>query len=165
MALSQNQTTGITDPNSGTTSWFFNEVDNNSSTAPANLDAEGFTVFGKIINTSSLSVMDQIGNLQEFNLDNASNGSGGLETTPVTDIQGIDLNGTIYATLTDYVTINSITTLTVQAFADWQSGPTSPFTAPQQAMPNFIAPAATPFKRRSTQLAEITSATSTRHRR
>jgi peptidyl-prolyl cis-trans isomerase A (cyclophilin A) len=125
--------------NSGTTSWFFNEGDNSFLDTG---DGGPFTVFGKIINTSSLSVMDQIGNLPEYNVDVASNGSGGLETTPLTSNQGVALNGTIYAALTDYVTVYSITPLTVQTFADWQ---TTKFTMAQQAMPAFIAPAATPL--------------------
>jgi cyclophilin family peptidyl-prolyl cis-trans isomerase len=125
--------------NSGTTSWFFNEGDNSFLDTG---DGGPFTVFGKIINTSSLSVMDQIGNLQEYNLDNASNGLGGLETTPLANNQGIELNGTIYAALTDYVTVNSITPLTVQTFSAWQ---TAKFTTLQQNMPAFVAPGATPW--------------------
>ena len=87
--------------------------------------------------------MDQIGNLQEYNLDNASNGLGGLETTPLANNQGIQLNGTIYAALTDYVTVNSITMLTnVQDFPAWQ---TAKFTTPQKNTPGFTDAAATPW--------------------
>lgn len=48
-----------TDPNSATSQWYFNEVDNSS-----NLDSTngGFTVFGRVANDASLAVMDQIAN-------------------------------------------------------------------------------------------------------
>jgi uncharacterized protein (TIGR03437 family) len=48
------------DPNSATNQWFFN-LGNNS----ANLDTQngGFTVFGRVVSTSSLAVMDKIGAL------------------------------------------------------------------------------------------------------
>ncbi|MDQ6861369.1 MAG: peptidylprolyl isomerase [Verrucomicrobiota bacterium] len=52
------------DPNSATTQWFFNEVDNSP-----NLDTQngGFTIFGRIIASSGLSVMDAIGALPTYN--------------------------------------------------------------------------------------------------
>jgi len=135
-------------PNSGTTSWFFNEGDNSFLDSG---DGGPFTVFGKIINTSSLSVMDQIGNLPEYTLDNTSNGLGdvsnglgGLDTTPLITNQGFQFNKLLYAALSDYVTVNSITILTgVQDFPTWQ---TASFTPTQQSNPNFIAPASIPFK-------------------
>ena len=45
------------DPNSATDEWFFNEEDNS-----ANLDNQngGFTVFGKVVDSASLAVMDAI---------------------------------------------------------------------------------------------------------
>jgi len=47
------------DPNSATSQWYFNEVDNSS-----NLDSSngGFTVFGRIANDAGLTVMDLIAN-------------------------------------------------------------------------------------------------------
>jgi uncharacterized protein (TIGR03437 family) len=47
------------DPNSATSQWYFNEVDNS-----ANLDNVngGFTVFGRVANDAGLAVMDQIAN-------------------------------------------------------------------------------------------------------
>jgi len=52
-------------PNSATNQWFFNESDANA----ANLDNQngGFTVFGRIINSSGFSVMDAIGSLPTYN--------------------------------------------------------------------------------------------------
>src|SRR5689334_827235 len=47
------------DPNSATSQWFFNEVDNSSNLDNTN---GGFTVFGKVANDASLAVMDQIAN-------------------------------------------------------------------------------------------------------
>lgn len=52
------------DPNSATNQWFFNQVDNS-----ANLDSQngGFTVFGRIVGSSGLSVLDAIGALPTYN--------------------------------------------------------------------------------------------------
>ena len=52
------------DPNSATDQWFFNLADNS-----ANLDNQngGFTVFGRIVNTDGLAVMDAIAALQVIN--------------------------------------------------------------------------------------------------
>jgi cyclophilin family peptidyl-prolyl cis-trans isomerase len=43
------------DPNSATNEWFFNVADNSAA-----LDAQHFTVFGKVLDPASLSVMDAI---------------------------------------------------------------------------------------------------------
>jgi cyclophilin family peptidyl-prolyl cis-trans isomerase len=52
-------------PNSATNQWFFNESDNNA----ANLDNQngGFTVFGRILSTSGLSVMDAVAAVPIYN--------------------------------------------------------------------------------------------------
>lgn len=47
------------DPNSATSQWYFNEVDNSSNLDNSN---GGFTVFGRVANDASLAVMDKIAN-------------------------------------------------------------------------------------------------------
>ena len=61
------------DPNSATNQWFFNESDANAG-PPASLDTQngGFTVFGKIINSTGLTTMDAIGAVKTFDLDGSS---------------------------------------------------------------------------------------------
>ncbi len=54
-----------TGPNSGTDEWFFNEEDN-SSLLDGTSDGGPFTVFGKIVDSASLSVMDNIGALPVY---------------------------------------------------------------------------------------------------
>ena len=54
-----------TGPNSGTDEWFFNEKDN-SALLDGTSDGGPFTVFGKIVDSASLAVMDQIGALQTY---------------------------------------------------------------------------------------------------
>ena len=53
------------DPNSATNQWFFNLSNSNAS----NLDAQngGFTVFGQIVDSTSLSVMDKIAAVPVYN--------------------------------------------------------------------------------------------------
>jgi uncharacterized protein (TIGR03437 family) len=60
MALSSDAN-GNTDQNSGTDQWFFNEIDNASA-----LNAQGFTVFGRVTNAASLAVMDKIAAVNIF---------------------------------------------------------------------------------------------------
>ncbi|HEV3272310.1 MAG TPA: peptidylprolyl isomerase [Candidatus Methylacidiphilales bacterium] len=135
MALTANSTTGVTDPNSGTNEWFFNEVDNNSSTAPANLDAEGFTVFGTIMNANGLSVMDQINSEPTYD-------ASSLFGSAFTQLPLINYNSTVGLELQNFISIYSITLLTVQDFATWQS---ANFTTQQQGNPAYSGPNATPL--------------------
>jgi cyclophilin family peptidyl-prolyl cis-trans isomerase len=55
-------------PNSATNQWFFNESDANAGN-PANLDTQngGFTVFGRMIDSSSLATMDKTAAVPIFN--------------------------------------------------------------------------------------------------
>jgi len=150
-ALQKNVNTGLTDPNSGTNQWFFNEVDNNSASSPANLDAEGFTAFGIIMNASSLSLMDQISSVTPSDQSAFFNALFGLSATNAfgvdyfSEIPLVNYTSPDDPGLQNIIVVTSITTLTVQTLADWQTGANSPFTSTQQSNPAFIAPAATPF--------------------
>ncbi len=55
------------DPNSATDEWFFNLVNNNSGTSDLDTEDGGFTVFGTIINSQGLAVIDAIAALQVVN--------------------------------------------------------------------------------------------------
>lgn len=154
-ALSANQSTGITDPNSGTNQWFFNEVDNSY------LDSQGFTAFGIVMNTSSLSVMDAISNVPvflppdnnpfispaEYNADSNPLGPSpddfAFGRIPLINYTLGDDSNPNSVLVSNLVIVSSITTLTnVQDFPTWQS---ASFTSTQLSNPNFIAPASTPF--------------------
>ncbi len=94
-----------TDPNSATNQWFFNLADNSS-----NLDNQngGFTVFGKISNNASLTVMDRIAALPVIN-----------NTSPFDQLPVYNYNGTL--STSNYVTVAYIAylpTLTAAGFAD-----------------------------------------------
>ncbi len=80
------------DPDSGSNQWFFNNGDNS-----ANLDNQngGFTVFGTIVGTSGLDVMDAIAALDKVN---AAGQGGAFNEVPVLDEQTvIDNGGTVTA--------------------------------------------------------------------
>lgn len=124
-----------TGANSATNQWFFNDVDN-SALLDGTADGGPFTVFGRIANTSSLSVMDQINNLQVFAFNSP------FDSLPLINYTTANFNASVSPPIADFVTINSITPLTVQNFTAWQ---TAKFTAPQQAQPTFIAPASIPL--------------------
>jgi len=72
------------DPNSATSQWFFNEVDNSS-----NLDSTngGFTVFGRVANDASLAVMDQIASEPTYD-------ASGTFGSDFTDLPLVNYNGT-----------------------------------------------------------------------
>jgi cyclophilin family peptidyl-prolyl cis-trans isomerase len=148
-------------PNSGTNQWFFNEVDNNSASSPADLDSQGFTAFGIVMNTSSLSVMDEISSVPVFLPPNdnpfitpaayeADTNPGGpspddfaFGRIPLLNYTlGNDANPNPVLS-TNLVIVSSVTVLTnVQNFTAWQ---TAKFTNLQQQTPTFIAATATPF--------------------
>lgn len=154
-----------TGPNSGTNEWFFNEVDNSTILNGAS-DGGPFTVFGQVMNTSSLSVMDAISNVPvflppddnpfitpaEYAADpNAPNNNPpgpspddfAFGRVPLVNyVLGSDADpNPVFAS--NLIVISSITTLSApQTFTTWQ---TANFTTSQQSMPSFIAAAATPF--------------------
>ncbi len=88
------------DPNSATTQWFFNEVDNSSTLNGSN--SGGFTVFGKIANQAGLNVMDAIGALPISNqgtpfdqLPVINYSSGALQDSNYVLVTSIDQVGTV----------------------------------------------------------------------
>ena len=73
------------DPNSATSQWYFNEVDNSSNLD--NMDG-GFTVFGRVANDASLAVMDQISNVPTYD-------ASGTFGTDFTNLPLINFTGTL----------------------------------------------------------------------
>jgi len=96
MALSAGSN-GVTDPNSGTDQWFFNEVDN-----AASLNNQGFTVFGRVANAASLAVMDKIAAVNIFN---------GLFASPYDAIPLISYRSGDTVQDSNYVTVISVSLL------------------------------------------------------
>jgi uncharacterized protein (TIGR03437 family) len=96
MALSAGSN-GVTDPNSGTDQWFFNEVDN-----AASLNNQGFTVFGRVANAASLAVMDKIAAVNIFN---------GLFASPYDAIPLINYRSGDTVQDSNYVTVISVSLL------------------------------------------------------
>ncbi len=130
MALSDFSGTSTTNPNSATTQWYFNEIDDSE------LDPN-FTVFGVIADTSSLSVMDQIAGLTTFNF------GGDATELPLQNYTTAEYQAHTLPAVADFVTIFSIAPLTVQDFPTWQ---TAKFTTIQQGTPNFTGAADIPWK-------------------
>ena len=89
------------DPNSATDQWFFNLVDNS-----ANLDSQngGFTVFGNIVTSDGLEVMDAIAALTVVDA------SGGDSSSPFTAVPVIG-NTSSGITASNLVVVQSITRL------------------------------------------------------
>jgi uncharacterized protein (TIGR03437 family) len=54
-------------PNSATNQWYFN-VTNNSTTLGPNNDGFGYTVFGRIVGTAGLGVLDRMAAIRTYNL-------------------------------------------------------------------------------------------------
>ncbi len=90
-----------TDPNSATNQWFFNLNANGS-----NLDNQngGFTVFGKILNSAGLAVIDKIAGLPVLNIDGNV-----FSATPLTNYKSGTIQDSNWVQVTSIVTIpNSI---------------------------------------------------------
>ena len=96
------------DPNSGTDEWFFNLADNSSN---LNNQNGGFTVFGNIIDSQGLAVMDAIAALEVVN---AGTPFDQLPVVDYTDGQTVTVNNLVY--------VNSIT---VQPAPEFFSGETA----------------------------------------
>ena len=143
-------------PNSGTSQWFVNVVDNST-----NLDAAQHTVFGVVIG-SGMQVVDAINSLSVFDLSDALNQSAlsqtPLITSPLTALTGsvslsansdvVDGNGTLFTSEVQVgdilqiggasVFVTAITsdvqlTVDVQANSDQPSLAATLFTAPSDS--------------------------------
>jgi cyclophilin family peptidyl-prolyl cis-trans isomerase/carbon monoxide dehydrogenase subunit G len=143
-------------PNSGTSQWFVNVVDNST-----NLDAAQHTVFGEVIG-SGMQMVDAINSLSVFDLSNALNQSAlsqtPLVTSPLTALTGsvslsansdvVDGNGTLFTSEVQVgdilqiggasVFVTAITsdvqlTVDVQANSDQPSLAATLFTAPSDS--------------------------------
>ena len=123
-------------PNSGTTNWFFNLADN-SSALDGTIDGGPFTVFGVVANASSLAVMDAIANTPTYNFGDP------FATLPLMNYNTADSN----LPLSDFIYLNSITTLTTTNFTAWQSA----FSGDPNAATDSL-PAATPQNDGATNL-------------
>lgn len=89
------------DPNSATDQWFFNESDSNA----ANLDSQngGFTVFGKIVDSAGLAVMDRIAAVPTYNF------GGGDPNSLLAQLPVIDYQQGQPVAADQLVTVSSIT--------------------------------------------------------
>ena len=101
--LSMAQLTG--QPNSGTSQWFFNVVNNST-----NLDADQHTVFGEVIG-NGMQVVDAISLLPVFDLNTALN-QGALSQTPLVTSPLSTLSGSVALTANSNVVTGSGTLFT-----------------------------------------------------
>jgi len=101
-------------PDSGTSGWFINTVDNSS-----NLDAAQHTVFGRVIGTG-MEVVDAIQGLDIFNLEpfqpNPSFGSGSFLQTPLREYSELteQVTGTVTVTAGQTTVIGTGTSFTTE---------------------------------------------------
>lgn len=136
---------GIDSPDSATDGWFFNLVDNTFlDTAQSETDPTSgqpytsgpFTVFGRVANTSSMAVMEALGNLPTFDFSS-------LLGSPFTNLPVFNYMNGNSLMANNLVLVNSIVPLSVQGFAAWQSANFT--TAQVQANdPTVVGPFATP---------------------
>ncbi len=92
-------------PNSATSEWFFNmNNDNGSTPGYANLDTQngGFTVFGRVIGSAGLTVLDNIIGFNTYNL-TTFYGNSALDDCPLPGYQG----GSIVRP-TDFVNVTTV---------------------------------------------------------
>lgn len=118
-------------PNSATTDWFFNSEDN-SDLLDTSAISGPFTVFGQVMNSSSLSVVDVIQALPLADL--------GGDFTEIPAIGGTEGQQSIQ--VSQLVVVSSITPLTVQTLSEWQ---TAKLTPSEQGDSNFTSTTGTPF--------------------
>ncbi|MBY0505734.1 MAG: peptidylprolyl isomerase [Bryobacteraceae bacterium] len=83
--------------NSATNQWFFNTVDNTRTLGPTNNG--GYTVFGRIVNTAGLGVMDRIAAVPIYNF------GAPFDTLPLQNYR----SGT--PTVSNYIVVNSVAVL------------------------------------------------------
>jgi peptidyl-prolyl cis-trans isomerase A (cyclophilin A) len=130
-------------PNTATNQWFFNTVDNSAS-LDGTADGGPFTVVGVITNAAGLAVMDAIAAVPIYDA------SGGNSGSPFGALPLINYVNTNAVTAQNFVTIFSITTVPPPLqYSTWQS---AKFTTSQSNTPSFIAPTATPWNDRTTNL-------------
>lgn len=87
------------DPNSATSQWFVNLIDNSKAYAPGGTDPNGYAVFGVIIN-GGMSVLQKIGSVP---VDNADNGTfsqlpldSGNQLVVISSIKVDSIDGTVF---------------------------------------------------------------------
>ena len=90
------------DANSATDEWFFNLADNTSGTYDLNTEDGGFTVFGTIVDTYGLAVMDAIAALETIDASSALGSA-------FTQLPVIDYTDGATLTASNLVYVNSIT--------------------------------------------------------
>jgi uncharacterized protein (TIGR03437 family) len=102
------------DPNSATSQWYFNEVDNSS-----NLDNQngGFTVFGRVADSASLAVMDAIGNEPTYD----ASGTFGSDFTdlPLVNYDGVKFSSQNLVLISSIIVVPAIGTNGVIAASDF----------------------------------------------
>lgn len=103
-----------TDPNSATSQWYFNEVDNSS-----NLDSQngGFTVFGRVSDAASLAVMDAIANEPTF--DASGTFGGDFTDLPLVNYDGVNFSSQNLVLISAIIVVPAIGTNGVIAPSDF----------------------------------------------
>jgi peptidyl-prolyl cis-trans isomerase A (cyclophilin A) len=102
-------------PNSATSQWFFNTVDNTNTLSPQNTDGFGYAVFGQVV--SGMSVINQIAAQQTRNFSSSSfYNNATYSQLPVTNsYTSADYTNNIKPTASQMITLTSVTVLPVHA--------------------------------------------------